>query len=339
MIFLPLTKEEEIKTAYETLKCQMNEGAQIVQTVLGWKGQSQAFIVAWHADLGIWNYYDSQFAETRYWCPYGVENPNEKSMVNITVEINMPYKGCDRRVAGVFVYDSNKDIYLTHSGKIGGGRKGVGKEAFWAYYRGRQQIITIVWPDRIETEAICIGKLGEKNLPRQIAHFVKEVGRFKEHVVSNKTKGWKETEPLDDPTFAPEFTGKRKFYKSKEPIESICDHGRIVSALNDELESRGLKTANDRSRDLYIYNIKKNMDILFEIKTELSSSSIYSSIGQLMYNGASQELAPKRVLVIPGVLDKKTRTILNRLEIEVMEYRWEGNEPKFQNIDPIITNN
>jgi len=334
MILVPLTREEEIKTAYANLEHQMNKQAQMVDTVLGWKGQSHPFRVSWYEDLGIWNYYDAQFAETHYWCAYGVKNPNKIPTVTPTVEINMAYQGCNRRLAGAFVHDGNNNIYLTHSGKVGGGRKGVGKEAFWNSYRGNQ-IVTITWPDRIETEAICIGKLGDKNLPRQIAYFVKEVARVKEHVVSGKTKGWKEPKPLDDPTFDPEFTGKRKGYRPKGPIESICDHGRIVSALNDELESRGLKTANDRSRDLYVYNPKKDMDILFEIKTELSSSSIYSSIGQLMYNGASQEPAPTRVLVIPGAPDKRTRRILNRLEIEVMEYSWEGNEPKFPNIDQI----
>jgi len=58
-----------------------------------------------------------------------------------------------------------------------------------------------------------------------------------------------------------------------------------------------------------------------------------------MYHGASQEPPPTRVLVIPGVPDKKTRRILNRLEIEVMEYGWEGNELKFSNIDQINRNN
>ena len=337
MILVPLTREDEIKTAYAKLESQMNKRAQMVHTVLGWKGQSQAFSVAWHADLGIWNHYDAKFAETRYWCPYGVENPNEISMVNITVEVNMEYQGYDRRVAGAFVHDGKNNIYLTHSGKVGGGRKGVGKEAFWNSYRGNQ-IVTITWPDRTETKAICIGKLSDKNLPRQIAHFVKEVARFKKYVVSGKTKDRKEPELLDDPTFKPEFSGNRKGYRPKGPIESKCDHGRIVSALNDELESRGLKTANDRSRDLYVYNSKKNMDILFEVKTDLSSSSIYSSIGQLMYHGASQEPTPTRVLVILGVPDKKTRRILNRLEIEVIEYSWEGDKPEFSNIDQINRN-
>lgn len=335
MILVPLTRKDEIKIAYTKLKSQMNKRAQMVDTVLGWKGQSQAFTVAWHADLGIWNYYDAKFAKTRYWCPCGVEDPNEISMVNIIVEINTEYQGYDRRVAGAFVHDGNNNIYLTHSGKVAGGRKGVGKEGFWNSYRGNQ-IVTITWPDRIETEAICIGKLGNKNLPRQIAHFVKEVARFKKHIVSGKIKVRKEPALLDNPTFDPEFSGKRKGYRRKGPIESKCDHGRIVSALNDELESRGLKTANDRPRDLYVYNSKKNMDILFEVKTDLSSSSIYSSIGQLMYHGASQEPAPTRVLVIPGVPDKKTRRILNRLEIEVMEYSWEEDKPKFLNINQII---
>ena len=80
---LPLTREDEIKTAYAKLQSQMNKRAQMVDTVLGWKGESHLFRVSWHEDLGIWNYYDPQFAKTHYWCTYGVENPNEISMLHI----------------------------------------------------------------------------------------------------------------------------------------------------------------------------------------------------------------------------------------------------------------
>lgn len=333
MILLPLVKKADIERAYKKLEDQMNKRAQMVDTVLGWKGQSQAFTVAWHPDLDIWNYYDAEFAEVRYWCPYGVEDPNEVSMVNITAEINMVHEGCNRRIAGGFVHDNDNNVYLIHSGRVGGGRKGVGKEAFWNFYHGDQNV-TVRWPDRIETEVICIGKIGDKNLPRQISHFVKEVDRFKKAVVSKKNQ--EVSEPLNGPTFDPEFSGKRKGYKPEGPIESKCYHGQIVSALNNELESLGFQTANDRSRDLYVYNKKKHMDILFEVKTDLSSSSIYSSIGQLMYHGASQESIPRRVLVVPGAPSKITRKILRKLKIRIIEFSWQEEGPNFLNLHSVF---
>jgi hypothetical protein len=142
MFLKPLTQKVEIRTAYELLKKQMNNraGVQKRRTTLGWQGQNKSCIVYWHPDLNIWHYYDSEFAGTRYWCTYGVDEPSEEKMVPITAEINFNYDEYSRRIAGIFICDNKKDIYLAHTGKIGGGRKGIGKHAFQNFYRGRQTV-------------------------------------------------------------------------------------------------------------------------------------------------------------------------------------------------------
>ena len=63
------------------------------------------------------------------------ENQNN----NIVVEINIPVIP-DGRVGGVFVRQtSTGKIYLMHHGKIGGGRKGIGKTAFLNGFRKKSQ--------------------------------------------------------------------------------------------------------------------------------------------------------------------------------------------------------
>jgi hypothetical protein len=45
------------------------------------------------------------------------------------LEINPPTEGINRRTAGAFVTDAEGNCYLAHSGKVGGGTKGVSARA------------------------------------------------------------------------------------------------------------------------------------------------------------------------------------------------------------------
>ena len=335
MVLKPLIQKNEIRHAYTLLEKQMNSRATKVKTILGWKGENKKFTVHWHHDLRMWHYYDSEYAENRYWCPYGVDDPNEIKMVGITVEINFNYQGYGRRVAGTFISDDNGDIYLAHSGKVGGGRRGIGKEAFWKFYRGNQ-IVSVRWPDKVDAEVICIGKIGSPSLPAQIAHFVNEVARFKQSVTNGSAKLLLQEGSLTNPKFTPEFTGKRRGYLPHDTIESVCNHGLIVSVLSRILEDKGFHAANDRFRDLYLYDDDRHITTLFEIKTDISTSSTYTSIGQLLFHGVSQDPRPRLILVIPGTPDARTKKVLNKLNIEILGYSLSGSEPEFLNLGTLL---
>jgi len=333
---IPLTDKAEIQTAYKQLKEVMYRNTEILPTIIGYKGENRSLEVAWHRDIEMWNCFlpdvEGRDGSLRYWCSYGLDNPYKKTMVAITVEINMPEKGYNRRIAAVFAKNQKDETFLIHSGKVGGGRKGIGKKAYRDFYRGNQ-LVKLLWPSGFESEDICIGKLGS-SLRIQIAYFVREVERFKKFVVDGVISDGRENNPIEDPSFTPEFTGKRKKYVLDGSVESKSDHGVVVSALNVELEASGFKTANDR-RDLFIIDNQK-MSVLFEIKTDLTTTSIYGSIGQLMYHSVMQEPIPNRVLVIPGKPDLQTKAILNKLEIKVVEYTWHNDSPVFKNLKQII---
>jgi len=60
---------------------------------------------------------------------------SERPGVSITVEINTTYKGRNDQAAGFFARDPRTGaVYFLHSGRLGGGAKGVGKNSFltWA---------------------------------------------------------------------------------------------------------------------------------------------------------------------------------------------------------------
>jgi hypothetical protein len=66
----------------------------------------------------------------RFWNGFGLFDP-DRTLQNIVVELNIASDSNNEQVAGFFAKDSvTGQVYLMHSGKVGGGRKGIGKSAF-----------------------------------------------------------------------------------------------------------------------------------------------------------------------------------------------------------------
>lgn len=319
MVLTPLTKMSEIVEAYKVFNRRMKKGGREILCTVGYKGGSFEGNVCWQGDVGIWLHLDPEFASNRYWCAFGTEEAIKQSNLSITCEINIPYKSINRRVAAVFACDEEGNRYICHSGKVGGGRKGIGKTAFLDSFQGGDQIVGLSWPDGVETQSIMIGNIDSKELLAQIAHFVHQVDSFKRAVVTGK-KPSPPGRAVTNDTFSPEFSGEKKSYSPSEIIRSQCNHGTIINALQKKLEDSGMKACNDSKHDLYVVDDAGHMKILFEAKTELSSGSIYSAIGQLMYNGAVQASLPRRVLVVPGKPEPQTARVLACLGIEILVY-------------------
>jgi hypothetical protein len=70
-----------------------------------------------------------------------------------------------------------------HSGKVGGGRKGIGKKAFEAFTHFATWT-DVVWPDGERTEYRIISRLNSLDLQERTAEFVHEVAQFKATAVS-----------------------------------------------------------------------------------------------------------------------------------------------------------
>jgi hypothetical protein len=324
MSLIPLTTAREVEHAFRIFAERMKRGQPLPRTV-GWQGGNQTLTVCWHIREKIWT--SLELGGNRHWCGFGTTDPNAADNLVITVEFNPPYEGVNRRCAGVFARDDAGNIYATHSGKVGGGRSGVGRLTFLPFYRGDNRDI-LLWPDGQETDVIVIGRIDGKNLVAQFAHFAREVERFKASAV----KGARSAIAAPKKRFTPEFVGQRKSYRYSGKVESQCNHGLVVSALADSLEKRGLEYANDQVRDLFVVG-PDGISVLFEIKTEVSTSSVYQAVGQLMLNGAAEAKAPKLVLVLPEKPQSQTRKALEKLGIVVLPYAWHEAFPVFHDLD------
>lgn len=181
-----LENENEIKKAQENferaLKTKSNKR---IPVKIGYRGGYEEGKVYYSDKYDIWFYFggpiegEGKNKRKRFWSVFGAEEPKPNSNVSIIVEINSPVKGIYRRIGGAFAKDDEENIWLLHRGKIGGGRKRIGKSLFMKNYSGQLQAVA---DGDQENDLAIIGQMDDSNFPSKIADFVREVERIKELV-------------------------------------------------------------------------------------------------------------------------------------------------------------
>ena len=172
----PVTGGKAVRAAIAAARRQLRAAATMkCRKAIGHRGGSAIAIVFWSAPLGIWMHFGAR--NNRYWNCFGTERPDGTAL-QITVAINPPLVGVDRKIGGAVARDPRSGrLYLVHRGRIGGGQRGVGAELFWRCFRGGARLRE---DDRAEpTRVVIVGELGSPAFPRDLAAFVHEVGRIK----------------------------------------------------------------------------------------------------------------------------------------------------------------
>jgi hypothetical protein len=310
----------------------LKHGATSHRCVVGWKGGSDVFTVYWHEQAEFWvlfNIGDSG----GYWCPFGVAVSSQNKPVSITCEINPPNEGVNRRKGGLFLRDSGSGLYLAHTGKIAGGRKGIGKAAFLESYTGFERA-EIEWPDGRTSEVIPLGRIGGRSFINGIGNYIHAVHAFKAKATGQTPAAITEKNP--DLSFTPEFEGPEKKYKLTDAIVRQFDHGTVVNTLHDEVEATGRKAYSTGKIDLFLADGDANITHILEIKTDQCTTSIYQAVGQVMFHGALVKNEPHRILVLPGTVSAATAARLKRLGIRVLSYWWKGAKPIFDGLKGLL---
>ncbi|WAC39350.1 hypothetical protein [Pedobacter sp. SL55] len=294
---------------------------------VGFPGGNFENTVRYSYDLNIW--VSILQLENRFWNGFGIGKPVEGANNSLVGEINFPLEGINRRIAGAFAKDSNGNILVLHRGKIGGGKKGVGKTLFMNEFGG--DFIKAI-DGEIETEFCLIGDLNSQFFLNQVSFFIQEVYRIKNQ--------------LDDST-QPSFSYLTKFNytdehsgvtitERNEPTLIERTHGLVVNALDKKLKSKGFKTANDKNRDLFIHK-GKQIKILFEIKTSSATQCLYSAIGQLLIYSIPIKNSVKLVAVLPTKLNKLVAKRFSDIGIEILYYKWNNEKVEFIDLDRILS--
>ena len=293
---------------------------------VGYPGGNFEDTVRYSSDLDIW--ISVQNLDTRFWNGFGIGRPTEGANNSLAGEINFPYEDIDRRIAGAFAQEDNGQILVLHRGKIGGGKKGIGKTFFTDNFRG--DFVTAIDGDR-ETDFCLVGELNSQHFPRQVSNFIKEIYRVK-NLEDGQTAA--DFSGLTDFNYTDEHSG-RTVTERNDPIVIERTHGIIVNALARQLESRGQRIGNDRNRDLFIHN-RGQIRTLFEVKTSSSTQCLYAAVGQLLLYSIPISNEVKLVAVLPDKLSKTVTKRFSSLGIDILYYEWDNDEVNFIEIDNIL---
>jgi hypothetical protein len=282
---------------------------------LGHPGATVKAKVSWSDSLGIWMFHE-KIADSRYWHAFGTGKPSESSHVPITCEINFPIRGIDRRIGGALAADRDGRIYVVHRGKIGGGKKGVGKSLFEDHYRG---VWATMEDGSVDTTVALIGELNSARFVRQITQFVRKVDKVKDFI-SSRSSQMEIT--FNELSFREELVGAANDTMEHGP-QAKCDHGLIVMDLYTALNSHGCKAGNDLTRDLFTVNTKGKVAVVFQVVTDVSTARLNSGTAGLLLSNIDLPERPRLILTVPETIDEALESKLKKLGIDILVYEWQ----------------
>jgi len=295
---------------------------------LGHPGASTEAKVLWSSRLGIW-LYPGKTEEGRYWNAFGIGKPKIRAHIPITCEINFPMSGIDRRIGGALAKDRKGRIFVVHRGRIGGGKKGIGKSLFADHYRGVWEIME---DGEEETTVALIGALNSPRLVRQVAQYIYKIDRIKETASKRSSQMEMKFEAI---TFRETLVGERYCDLEKDK-DSECDHGLVVKDLADCLRHRGMKVGNDGFHDLFLANTVGEMTTVFQIKTHCTPLSLHAGAAQLLLNSLRCTPPPRLMLVIPEKPDSALEGKLKNLNIDILPYTWDNDQAQFPGLQALL---
>ena len=295
---------------------------------LGHPGASTEAKVLWSGRLGIW-LYSGKTQEGRHWNAFGIGKPKIRAHIPITCEINFPACGIDRRIGGALAKDRKGRIFVVHRGRIGGGKKGIGKSLFADHYRGVWEIME---DGEEETTVALIGVLNSPRLVRQVAQYIHKIDKIKEAASYRASQLEMKFETI---TFRETLIGERYCDLEKDK-DSECDHGLVVKDLAECLRRRGMKVGNDGFHDLFIANDKGEMTAVFQIKTTYTPMSLHAGAAQLLLNSLRCTPPPRMILVIPEKPDAALEEKLKKLGIDILPYAWSKDQAQFPGLHALL---
>ncbi len=243
--------------------------------------------------------------------------------LQISVEINTAYEGRNDQVAGFFARDNGTgSIYLLHSGRVGGGTKGVGKSAFLAW--SDQRPVDVVDSSGGVREGVLVMPIDGIAASRSAVRYVDTIARFKLAVRAGDMETpefRRKKKELDD--FYSEARGRRKGRRSAE-IDYLSRHGDVVDALNSWRTSKPLPKRGRVVKNVLIdmgVAVGRDLVEVFEVKTSTARSDVYGAIGQLMVHGTAANC--RRVIVLPHkeAIAADLIGALQRLSIELLKFK------------------
>lgn len=298
-----------------------------IKVKLGHQGASFEAKVSWSKWLGIW-IFSQTTKNVRYWNAFGIGKPQGAGHSPITAEINFPWAGINRKTGAAFAMDARNHVYVVHRGKIGGGKKGVGKSLFAENYRG---MWTWMEDGGITSQVAVIGALGSSRFALQAAKFIEKIEKLK----STASFSLQTSLNFPEVSFHEELVGKPP---SSFPNHEICDcdHDLIIIHLATLFRRRKFKIGNDANIELFLMHPDSaRVSHIFAVSDGQSEQSVLAAAAKLLLQKSDLADHPSAILMMPE--DKVTSYVrqMQRIGIDVSGYRLEGEKIISQDLGKI----
>jgi hypothetical protein len=247
----------------------------------------------------------------------------ESKGVGITVEVNISYRGVSGRAAGFFARNTRTGgVYLVHSGRVGGGKKGVGRNAFRVW--SQEPLLEIATSTGRPRHGIIVMPIRGTGAGRLAVRYIELVHEFKDAVRSGETatRSFRRREK----EFADFYSepGGRRTRERASVVDYISRHGEIVDALHLWRRSRPRPENARLVKDIFIdmgVAIGGKLIELFEVKPSADRSSIYSGLGQLLVHGVARKCRLTLVLPHNEKLSNDLKEALTRHRVKILQFR------------------
>jgi hypothetical protein len=298
-----------------------------IRVKLGHQGASFSARASWSKKLGIWIYSRSA-KHVRYWNAFGLGKPQASGHLPITAEINFPRAGIDRKTGGAFARDAWNRIYVIHRGKIGGGKKGIGKTLFEENYRGNW-----TWMEDGDSlaEVAVIGALHSPRFALQVSQFVRKIEKLK----SAASFSFQTSLDFSEAAFHEELVGNPPSLPPA-PIADACDHDLIVSQLAALLHRWKFKVGNDENMELFVTKpASDGLAHLIAVCADTREQAVMAAAAKLLLQKAAQEGHPSLLLLLPEDKAEQYVNPMRLLHIDVLGFRVEGEKVFFPDLGKI----
>lgn len=223
----------------------------------------------------------------------------DKKSLDITVELNIPIEGVNNQVASFFAIDPVSQIpYLIHTGKIGGGRKGVGKFAFLSDLNAK--LVNVIDSEGKTKQGMILMALDETASIAVLLKYIGAIVNFKEAVKNGEFETPQAVQKIEQyKAYYSESFGKKRGVRSQY-LDYISNHGLIVDALQSWYLKKNINNNSRIVKNIFIdLGVEEGGKLteLYEVKTDSSRTNIYTAIGQLMVHSYEQDC--QKYLVIP----------------------------------------
>lgn len=360
-----LNEAQEIEVSTAKLLSFVQAGEKRGNRDIGFQGGYITVPTFYHAGANLWVAYERQerghngTSYAKHWFGYGLGDPNNIKRMGPICEINIPIGTSTAMIAGALAKDAFGGVFLVHTGKVGGGKPGVGQKAFMQYYSDAEAE-AIYQGNSQPKRMVLIGRVSSPEIIELIADFVTTVQAFKRDVAagiiaavpgdSNIDGDNEAPEAAQEPT-PPTSTGSRglndsdaddsenftTWQRASATVDSEKLHARVRNTLTHILRDKGYWAQKDIHKDILIRSIQGELAVLFEVKSWCDTQSLYTAVGQLLVN--SDKGTKNRILVIPRPGDIRIMEAAQAYGIETLFFEWEGKDkerPIFPELEALI---